>query len=54
LTPIDPAAQRTIDPGPFRTESRNCPFAGWRVRGRAGTAIVDGVIKYPHPGSRAG
>jgi dihydroorotase len=46
VTVIDPAAEWTIDPNAFRSKSRNCPFAGWRVRGRADTVIVDGEIKF--------
>ena len=26
--------------------SRNCPFAGWEVRGRAHTVIVSGEVRY--------
>src|SRR5262249_6838132 len=37
---IDPAAEWTIDAGRFRSKSRNCPFNGWKVRGRAETVIV--------------
>jgi dihydroorotase len=46
VTIIDPSAEWTIDPGQFRSKSRNCPFAGWKVRGRAHTAIVGGGVKY--------
>src|SRR5437762_2605833 len=31
---IDPKAEWTIDPNLFRSKSRNCPFAGWKI-GRA-------------------
>jgi dihydroorotase len=43
---IDPKAEWTIDPNSFRSKSRNCPFAGWRVRGRAHTVLVSGKVKY--------
>ena len=33
VTVIDPATEWTIDPTQFRSKSRNCPFAGWKVRG---------------------
>lgn len=45
VTIIDPSAEWTIDPEEFRSKSRNCPFAGWRVRGRATAVIVGGVVK---------
>jgi len=42
---IDPKAEWTIDPNRFRSKSRNCPYAGWKVRGRADTVIVSGAVK---------
>jgi len=46
VTIIDPAVEWTIDPKQFRSKSRNCPFAGWKVKGRASVVIVGGVVKY--------
>jgi dihydroorotase len=46
VTLIDPSIRWTIDPDQFRSRSRNCPFAGWDVRGRAHTVIVAGEIRY--------
>jgi len=46
ITIIDPSAEWTIDPNKFRSKSRNCPFAGWKVRGRAQTVIVNGEVRY--------
>ena len=46
VTVIDPNLEWTIDPKQFRSKSRNCPFAGWKVKGRAVTVLVDGVVKY--------
>jgi dihydroorotase len=46
VTILDPAAEWTIDPSQFRSKSRNCPFAGWQVRGWADTVLVGGDIKY--------
>jgi dihydroorotase len=46
VTILDPAAEWTIDPREFRSKSRNCPFAGWQVRGRADTVLVGGHIKF--------
>ena len=46
VTIIDPDAQWTIDPQQFRSLSRNTPFAGWEVRGRAHWVIVGGNVRY--------
>ena len=46
VTLIDPDSRWTIDPAQFRSKSRNCPFAGWEVRGRAHTVIVGGEVRY--------
>ena len=45
ITVIDPAAQWTIDAGRFVSLSRNCPFDGMKVVGRAEAVIVGGAIK---------
>ncbi|HMP02727.1 MAG TPA: dihydroorotase [Gemmatales bacterium] len=49
VTIIDPNLEWTIDPSTFQSKSRNCPFAGWRVRGRAVTVLVCGQVKYSLP-----
>jgi dihydroorotase len=46
VTVIDPTAEWVIDPATFRSKSRNCPFAGWKVRGRARSVLVGGVVKF--------
>ena len=46
VTVIDPGAEWTIDPAQFRSRSRNSPFAGWKVRGRACAVLVGGVLKF--------
>jgi dihydroorotase len=46
VTVIDPHTEYIIDPTRFRSKSRNCPFAGWRVRGRAHTVLVSGQVRY--------
>ena len=43
-TVIDPRREWTIDADSFRSKSRNCPFHGWRVRGRAVLTVVGGRI----------
>jgi dihydroorotase len=40
VTLIDPKARWTIDPARYRSRSRNPPFAGWDVRGRAHTVLL--------------
>jgi dihydroorotase len=44
VTILDPAWEWTIDPGCFLSKSRNTPFAGRTVRGRAVYTIVGGRI----------
>ena len=46
VTLIDPSYQWTIDVAEFRGKSRNCPFTGWPVKGRAVATIVDGQVKW--------
>ncbi|MBI1346472.1 amidohydrolase family protein [bacterium] len=46
ITVIDPEYRWTIDPARFRSLSRNTPFAGWDVRGRAHLVLVDGEVRY--------
>jgi len=46
ITIIDPEVTWTIDVGKFQSRSRNCPFDGKEVRGRAVRTIVGGKTKY--------
>jgi dihydroorotase len=46
VTVIDPNAEWTVDPNEFRSKSRNCPFAGWKVRGWAEAVLVGGAVKF--------
>ena len=46
ITLIDPETEWTIDAAAFRSRSRNCPFHGWRVKGRAAVTIVGGDVKH--------
>ena len=46
VTLIDPKAEWTIDATLFRSRSRNCPFHGWTVRGRALVTVVGGEVKH--------
>jgi dihydroorotase len=46
VTVIDPDHEWIVDPTRFRSKSRNTPFAGRKLRGRADTVIVGGKVKY--------
>ena len=46
VTMIDPDGEWTIDVEKMRSKSRNSPFGGWKVRGRAVLTMVDGTVKY--------
>ncbi len=52
LTVIDPQETWTIDPAEFASTGRNCPFAGWTVRGRAAATIVGGEVRHGWVGAR--
>jgi len=46
ITVIDQHKTWTVDVNDFRSKSRNCPFHGWNLKGKAIITIVGGVIKY--------
>jgi dihydroorotase len=46
VTIIDPNMDWTIDIEAMKTKSRNCPFGGWKVKGRATHTIVNGDVKW--------
>jgi dihydroorotase len=46
VTVIDPSAKWTIDKEQFKSKSRNCPFDGWAITGRATHTIVDGEVRW--------
>ncbi len=50
VTIIDPNLKWTIDKEAFVSRSRNCPFHGWEVTGRAVCTIVGGAVKWELPG----
>lgn len=49
ITVIDPQRTWTVDAERFASLSRNCPFDGWQVTGRAVLTMVDGRIVYEAP-----
>ena len=44
VTLIDLNKEWVIDPTKFKSKSRNCPFAGWKVKGQAVGTIVAGQV----------
>jgi dihydroorotase len=42
ITIIDPDIEWTVDASQFKSKSRNTPFDGWKLRGRAVQTIVNG------------
>ena len=46
VTLMRPSCEWTVAAEAFRSLSSNCPFAGWRLRGRVSAAIVDGKVRY--------
>ncbi len=44
VTVIDPKVEWTIRPEKFLSKSRNSPYAGWKVTGRAEQVFVDGRL----------
>lgn len=46
LSIIDPEVEFTVDPERFESKSRNTPFAGMKLKGRAYATIVDGEVVF--------
>jgi len=46
VTIIDPDRKWTVDVNAFRSKSRNCPYHGWQLQGRAVATIVGGKVKF--------
>ena len=46
VTIIDPKKRWTVKVNAFASKSRNCPYDGWRLNGRAAATIVAGQVKY--------
>jgi len=44
LTVLDLDKEWVVDPARFASMSRNCPFAGWKLRGRPEMTIIDGRV----------
>ncbi|UCE81894.1 MAG: dihydroorotase [Deltaproteobacteria bacterium] len=44
VTIIDPKREFTVDVNQFRSKSRNSPFHGWDLRGKAVMVLRDGIV----------
>lgn len=51
LVLIAPDMAWTVDKHAFRSRSRNCPFHGWKLKGRAVMTVVGGEVKWELPES---
>ncbi len=46
ITIIDPKKRWTVRVDEFASKSRNCPYDGWKLKGRATHTIVAGKVKF--------
>jgi len=46
ITIIDLQKEWKVEPSKFKSKSRNTPFGGWKLKGKAVATIVDGEIVY--------
>lgn len=53
VTIIDPNLEWTVDAAQFASLSRNTPFDGWRLKGRAVATVVAGEVRWELAGARA-
>ena len=44
ITIIDPSAEWTVQAESFKSKSKNSPFIGWKMKGRAVSVIVNGNV----------
>src|SRR5512143_72039 len=44
ITVIDPDTEWTVDASQFKSKSKNTPFQGWKLRGKAVRTIVGGIL----------
>lgn len=50
VTIIHPTKRWEVRSSEFQSKSKNSPFIGWTLTGRAETVLVGGRVKYPFPG----
>lgn len=46
ITIIDPDCEYRVDVNKFRSKSKNCPYNGWKLKGKVEYTIVGGEIRY--------
>jgi dihydroorotase len=46
ITIIDPDKRWTVNVNKFASKARNCPYHGWKLKGRATATIVGGEVKF--------
>jgi len=46
VTILDPDAEWEIDVNQFLSKSRNCPYHGWKVKGKAEKTVVGGEVRF--------
>jgi dihydroorotase len=46
VTIIDPDTEWQIDANNFLSKSRNCPYHGWKIRGKVEKTIVGGEVRF--------
>ena len=46
ITIINPDSEYEIDVNTFVSKSRNCPYHGWKVKGRVEKTIVQGEVRF--------
>lgn len=46
LTIVDPERKWTVDVARFMSKARNCPFHGWKLRGKVLATIVNGAVVF--------
>jgi dihydroorotase len=51
ITIIDPDYEYTVDVNKFRSKSKNCPYNGWKLKGKVEYTIVGGEIRYSAQGN---
>lgn len=50
VTIIDPDTEYSVDVDSWFSKARNCPYRGWKLKGRADCTIVGGEIRYKRGG----
>ena len=46
VTVVDPRKRWTVRSASFRSRSRNCPYEGWKLKGKPVVTLVGGEIRY--------